>query len=95
MYGKPKVTRAQAPTRGTEIFRLVDTSGSISFAGTQYRVGNKYKRLKVSVRLVEDTVQISIDGQLLRTHKARHDPAKEFGALGQPQGHKKGAASGT
>ena len=33
------------------------------------------------VRIVGDTVQITIDGKLVRTHKARHDKAKEFGAL--------------
>jgi hypothetical protein len=38
------------------------------------------------VRLVGDTVQITIDGQLVRTHRARHDRSEEFGALAQPNG---------
>ena len=33
-----------------------------------------------------DTVQIALDGELLRTHRARHDKTKEFGALGTPRG---------
>jgi hypothetical protein len=33
------------------------------------------------VQLVGDTVQITLDGALLRTHRARHDRSKEFGAL--------------
>jgi hypothetical protein len=66
--------------------RKVDPSGSISFAGTPYRVGNRYAGQVVGVRLVADTVQIAQDGLLLRTHRARHDRAKEFGALAQPNG---------
>ena len=40
----------------------------------------------VGVRVVADTVQITQDGLLLRTHRARHDKAKEFGALANPGG---------
>ena len=81
------VTRPSTPTRGGEVYRTVESSsGSISFAGTGYRVGNRYRGQVAGVRLVGDTVQITIDGQLVRTHKARHDKAKEFGALAQPNG---------
>jgi hypothetical protein len=66
--------------------RKVDSSGSVSFAGTSYRVGNRYLGQVVGVRLVADTVQITQDGLLLRTHRARHDPSKEFGALSNPNG---------
>ena len=58
----------------------------MSFAGTGYRVGNRYAGVMVGVRLVSDTVQIALDGALLRTHRARHDRSKEFGALAQPNG---------
>ena len=74
------------PTKGGEVLRIVDPHGSVSFAGTAYRVGNRYRRMTVGVRLVSDTVQISLDGVLLRTHRARHDRSKEFGALAQPNG---------
>jgi transposase InsO family protein len=81
--------RAKAPslpTHGGEVMRLVDSSGNISFAGTPYRVGNRYKGALVGVRVVADTLQITLDGKLHRTHPARHDRSKEFGALAQPNG---------
>ena len=78
--------RPAQPTKGAEVLRIVDPHGSVSFAGTSYRVGNAYRRQVVGVRLVADTVQITLDGALLRTHRARHDKTKEFGALAQPNG---------
>ena len=86
MDRRPNHARAAQPTKGTEVLRIVDPHGSVSFAGTAYRVGNRYRRTTVGVRLVGDTVQISLDGALLRTHRARHDRSKEFGALAQPNG---------
>jgi transposase InsO family protein len=80
------VRRPRQPTKGGEVLRIVDPHGSVSFAGTAYRVGNRYRRMTVGVRLVADTVQIALDGVLLRTHRARHDKTKEFGALAQPNG---------
>ena len=69
------------------MLRIVDKHGSISFAGTGYRVGNRFVGATVGVRIVGDTVQINLDGVLLRTHRARHDRSKEFGALAQPRGN--------
>jgi len=87
---RPKALRASRPTIGDVVYRSVDNSGSISFAGTSYRAGNGYKGQLAGVRLVGDTVQITIDGDLIRTHKARHDRSKEFGASQcqrQPRSH--------
>ena len=87
MDRRPQHARRPAqPTRGSQVLRMVDKHGSISFAGTGYRVGNRYIGTTVEVRLVGDTVQIALDGALLRTHRARHDKTKEFGALAQPNG---------
>ncbi len=87
MDRRPRHARRPAqPTKGTEVQRIVDPHGSVSFAGTAYRVGNRYRRMTVGVRLVGDTVQITLDDVLLRTHRARHDRSKEFGALAQPNG---------
>lgn len=83
---RAKATRPARPTTGEEVMRKVDPSGSVSFAGTSYRVGNRHIGEVVGVRLVLDTVQITQDGVLLRTHKARHDKSKEFGALSTPNG---------
>ncbi len=38
------------------------------------------------VTIVGNTVQIAIDGQLMRTHPIRHDRAKEHGAFANPTG---------
>jgi len=85
MDRRPQHARAAQPTKGTEV-RIVDRHGAVSFAGTSYRVGNPYRGQTVGVRLVGDTLQIVLDGALLRTHRARHDRSKEFGALAQPNG---------
>ena len=81
-----KAARPAPPTTGGEVLRKVDPSGSISFAGAGYRVGNRFVGQIVGVRVVADTVQITQDGRLLRTHRAHHDKVKEFGALANPGG---------
>lgn len=86
MDRRAKATRSASPTKGGEVFRGVDPGGSVSFAGTGYRVGNRFIGQTAGVRIVGDTVQITIDGVLVRTHAARHDRSKEFGALAQPRG---------
>jgi transposase InsO family protein len=87
MDRRPRHARKPAlPTKGSEVLRIVDKHGSVSFAGTGYRAGNRYVGITVGVRLAGDTVQITLDGALLRTHRARHDRSKEFGALAQSNG---------
>jgi transposase InsO family protein len=71
---------------GAVVVRKVNGAGSVSFAGTQYRVGNAYRRRQVELTITRDTVQISLEGKLLRTHPKRHDRGKEHGALGNPGG---------
>jgi transposase InsO family protein len=84
--GRPKATRPSPPTMGVEVTRSVDRSGAVSFAGIGYRAGNRFRGQEAGVRVVGDTVQITIQGQLVRTHQARHDKSKEFGAMAQPTG---------
>lgn len=86
MDRRAKLSRPERPTTGDEVLRKVDSSGSVSFAGTSYRVGNRFTAQVVGVRLVADTIQITQDGLLLRTHRARHDKSREFGALANPGG---------
>lgn len=81
-----KSRRPKPQTAGIPVIRKVDMRGSISFAGAGYRVGNGYRLRQVEVRVVGDTVQISYEGRLLRTHKAKHDPVKEHGAFANPTG---------
>src|SRR5438132_1658867 len=86
MDRRTTASRPARPTTGEEVLRKVDPSGSVSFAGTTYRAGNRYIGHVVGVRVVGDTVQVAQDGLLLRTHRARHDKLKEFGALNNPGG---------
>jgi len=79
--------RASRPaSTGRAVTRKVDTSGGVSFAGVNYRVGNAYKRRQVEVVVIGDTVQISSDGKLVRTHPIRHNRTKEHGAFANPGG---------
>jgi transposase InsO family protein len=77
-----------APKAATaaSVTRKVDSSGNVCFAGTNYRVGNKFRRRQVQVAIVGDTVEISIGNELIRSHKVRHDRTREHGALANPGG---------
>jgi hypothetical protein len=92
--GRPRALRPSRPTNGNEVIRTVDMSGAVSFAGIGYRAGNKLIGRLVGVRVVGDIVQITLDGQLVRTHQARHDRAKEYGAFAQPHGKSKRSRDG-
>jgi hypothetical protein len=83
-------SRRLPPSRPTataaSVTRKVDGSGNVCFAGTNYRVGNKYRRRQVQVAVVGDTVEISVGNELIRSHKVRHDRTREHGALANPGG---------
>ena len=68
------------------VTRKVDSSGNVSFAGTNYRVGNTFRRRQVQVAVVGSTVEISIGEELIRVHPIRHDRTREHGALANPGG---------
>ena len=83
---QPKVPpRTPTPTSAM-VTRKVDSSGTVSFAGANYGVGSKYRRQQVQVAVAGEVVEISLHGQLLRTHPIRHDRAKEHGAYATPRG---------
>ncbi len=89
--------RPRRPTDGMAVTRVVDSSGYVSFAGTNYRVGNAWRRRSAQVCVVANSVQFSIDGQIVRVHPIRHDQAKEHGAFATPNGrprHRQDAPSG-
>ena len=84
-----KQALAAAPKRPASdrvVVRKVDRNGSVSFAGANYRVGNAFRGRQVEVSLAGDTVQISSDDRIIRTHAARHDRRKEHGAFANPGG---------
>jgi hypothetical protein len=60
--------------------------GNLSFAGTNYRVGNSFRRRQIQVAVVGGTVEISIGEELIRVHRIRHDRTREHGALANPGG---------
>jgi transposase InsO family protein len=77
-----------APKTATaaSVTRKVDSSGNVCFAGTNYRVGSKYRRRQVQVAVVGDTVEISVGNELIRSHRVKHDRTREHGALANPGG---------
>jgi Integrase core domain/Mu transposase, C-terminal domain len=78
--------RPRRPTDGMVVTRMVDSSGYISFAGTNYRVGNAWRGRSAQVCVVAGSVQLSCDGHIVRVHPIRHDRAKEHGAFATPNG---------
>jgi transposase InsO family protein len=81
-----KARPVRPETVGRPVIRKVDSSGNVSFAAATYRVGNQYRRQQVEVRVVADTVEISQQGRVIRTHPIRHDPDKAHGAFANPGG---------
>jgi transposase InsO family protein len=73
-------------TVGQAVTRKVDSSGSICFAATSYRVGRAHRGRQVQLAIVGDVVEISSGGQVLRTHPIRHDRSREHGAFANPGG---------
>ena len=75
-------SRAKRPSAtARSVTRKVDSSGNVCFAGTNYRVGSKFRRRQVQVAVVGETVEISIGEELIRTHPVRRDRTREHGAL--------------
>ena len=83
---QPRARPVRPPTVGQPVVRKVDSSGNINFAAVSYRVGNRYRRQQVEVRVVGDTVEISQNDKLLRVHEVKHDPVKAHGAFANPGG---------
>ncbi len=88
--GQQRPVRRTATPRpsasSASVTRKVDSGGNVSFAGTSYRVGNKFRRRQVQVSIVDGTVEISIGEELIRAHPIRHDRTREHGALANPGG---------
>lgn len=83
--------RAQPPQppvrkRAASVTRKVDSSGNVSFAAASYKVGKRYARRQVQVSVVDDTVEIAIGEELIKTHQVKHDRTREHGALANPGG---------
>ena len=81
-----KTAAARPSASVASVTRKVDSSGNISFAAQNYRVGNAYRRRQVQVAVVDGTVEISVGNELIRVHPIRHDRTREHGALANPVG---------
>lgn len=84
---RPSLPATPRPSPSSaSVTRKVDSSGQVSFAGTNYRVGKQFRRRQVQVAVVGGTVEISIGEELIRAHPIRHDRTREHGALANPGG---------
>jgi transposase InsO family protein len=83
---RPAPRQPRSAVTAPSVTRKVDSSGDVSFAGTAYAVGMKYRRRQVQVAVVGETVEISVGEELIRTHPVRHDRTREHGALANPGG---------
>jgi transposase InsO family protein len=83
---KEKRPRPRQATIGQSVTRKDDSSGNVSFAGANYRVGRAHLRRQVQVAIVGDTVEISAGGEVLKVHPIRHDRSREHGAFANASG---------
>ena len=83
---RPRQAQPRPTASVVTVSRKVDSSGNISFAGTNYRAGTAYRRRQVQVAVVAEFVEIAIGEQLIRRHKIKHDRTREHGALANPGG---------
>jgi transposase InsO family protein len=83
---RPTVARARPASRGPTVTRIADANGVVNFAGTTYRAGRAWARQLIQVAIVAGSVQLSVQGAVVRVHPIRHDRAKEHGAFSTPNG---------
>ena len=86
---KPRASRSsrpRQPTVGQVVTRKVDSGGCVSFAGATYRAGRAHRGRQVQVAIVDNSVEITAGGEVLRTHPIRHDRSREHGAFANAGG---------
>ena len=83
---KAKRARPRQATVGQSVSRKVDSSGGVSFAGHNYKVGNRHARRQVQVAIVGEQVEFSAGGEVLKVHPIRHDRSREHGAFANAGG---------
>jgi transposase InsO family protein len=82
----PRQGRVRPASAGPTVKRVADANGTVSFAGASSRAGRAWARTSVDVTIVGASVQLSVDGKVIRVHPIRHDRAKEHGAFATPNG---------
>lgn len=81
-----KRPRPRQATVGQSVTRKVDSSGGVSFAGHNYKVGKRHARRQVQVAIVGEQVEISAGGEVLKVHPICHDRSRENGAFANAGG---------
>jgi hypothetical protein len=51
------------------VTRLAGGTGTACFAGTNYTAGRRWARQPIDVVIVAESVQLSRDGKVIRTHR--------------------------
>ena len=82
----PRGPRPRQPTVGQVVTREVDSAGCVSFAGASYRAGSRHRGRQVQVAIVDNSVEITAGGEVLRVHPIRHDRSREHGAFANAGG---------
>ena len=82
----PRSPRPRQPTVGQVVTRKVDSAGCVSFAGVSYRAGRAHRGRQVQVAVVDNSVEITAGGEVLRVHPIRHDRSREHGAFANAGG---------
>ena len=83
---RPTQQRARDATAGLTVVRMADAGGAVSFAGTAYACGRRWARATIEVSIVAGSVQLAVDGKVIRVHPIRHERSKEHGAFANPNG---------
>lgn len=79
--------RVRIPATGPSTVRMTDTNGNVYFAGARHRTGREQAFHPITVTMVGGSVQLCVDGKVIRVHAACGDPVKEHGTFATPNGH--------
>jgi hypothetical protein len=73
-------------TTGLTVTRRVDAQGVVSSAGSANAGGHQYAPVDMQVSIVAGSMQLVVDGRVIRVHPIRHDRSKELGAFATTHG---------
>ena len=74
---RPGSHRPRRATDGLTFTRVVDSSGYVSFAGSQLPGRQRWRGRIRQLCIVAGSVQLFCDGHIVRVHAIQHDRAKE------------------
>ena len=80
------VGRRRGPSRAARSSARRGRQRVRELRGSMYRAGRAWARTRITVAVVAGSVQLSVDGTVIRVHPIRHDRTKEHGAFATPNG---------